>query len=225
MARRRSNLKIMGFVITAVLAFSAVTASAASARTWTIAGSNLFANAPIQCENSFPTWVKLTSKVGEIAVVLEFPTLTCSGVLIENWGGFALGSGKLQFGLGIVSKPKNCSVLANTTNALKIELIEPAGDGANRYQWFRPASGEEITTVGISGGSCAVAGNYPLKGSIAGKGLAWGTEVVEQPLTFSAAIDAVTGKKLTFGGEPATLEGDLISKLSAGNLGKKWGAK
>jgi hypothetical protein len=228
MARKRRSLKVLGLAVVAVLALSAVMASAASAKQWYVNGSAtpLAGSETVSCKTA--TGFTLTSKVGEITLVLKATGVEClAGSKIENSGGLGIDSGTLKFTGVTVEKPKNCSVSGGsiTTNALNTELIVPAGDTTNGYDLFKPATGSEFVTVSITGGTCAVAGNYPVKGEIAGKGNTWGTELVEQPLAFSPTIDGVTGKKLTFGGEPATMEGTALNLLSGANVGKKFGGK
>jgi hypothetical protein len=97
--------------------------------------------------------------------------------------------------------------------ATGVELLEVSGK-THGYDPFTPASGSEFLTVTIA--SCAVAGEYPVEGSIAGEGEAWGTEQVEQPLNFSSAIDGVTGPSLTFAEEVVSLTGTAKNKLTRG---------
>jgi hypothetical protein len=220
MGKRRS-LKVLGLAVVAVLAF-AVMASAASARSWKIAGTALSGSESVACKTS--TGFTLTSKVGEVNLVLKATGVNCIGS--SKITAPSSDSGTLEFTGVTVEKPKNCSVSEGkiTTNPLTTELLEPSGDKTNGYDLFRPTTGEEFVTVHITGSLCAVAGNYPVKGSIAGKGNTWGTEAVEQPLAFSPATDTLTGKKLTFGGEAATMEGTALNRLSGTNVGKVFGA-
>jgi hypothetical protein len=212
-------------LVVLALGATVTTASASAARSWRIAGTVLSGSESIQCKIASKTSFTLNSNVGGVNVAISASGFECFvNATITNTGSGGVDSERMEFTGVTVTKPKGCTVGSGTltTNRLKSTLIEPAADKTNLYDLFAPEFGEELASVVISGGSCAVAGTYPLKGSIAGKGNAWGVETTELPLRFSAGTDSTTGHKLTFAGEAATLEGTYYTYLS--NLGGHFGS-
>jgi hypothetical protein len=210
MLKKRRSLKLVGLAVVAVMAFSAIAANAASARSWNVNGSALTGSAGVTCSGGPFT---LASEVGGLAIQLHATGVECISSVITAPNK---DSGSLKFTGVTVEKPSTkCTVPGGslTTNALKTELLEVSGK-THGYDLFTPASGSEFLTVTIA--SCAVAGEYPVEGSIAGEGEVWGTEQVEQPLNFSSAIDGVTGHSLTFAEEAASLTGTAKNKLTSG---------
>jgi len=228
MARKRRSLKILGLAVVVVLAFSAVAASAASAaHQWTIESSKLLASESVEVDCKSSTGFVLTSVIGEINLELKATGVDC---VESKLNGPETDSGKLTFTGVTVVKPKNCTVPGGdlTTNALKTTLLEDPSS-THGFDLFEPASGTEFVNVTLAGGTCTVAGSYPIKGSIAGEGEVWGTQLVEQPLKFSPTIDTTTGHNLTFGGNPATMTGTALNTLigtwkGSSIVGKKFGA-
>jgi hypothetical protein len=223
MRAKTRSLELLGVAMVAVLAISAITAGAASARTWRVAGAVLVGNESVSCKINAGSF-ELESEVGGIPVVIAATGVEClSGAKIFN-SGTGQGAVTLKFTGVTVVQPAKCSITGGTitTNPLKTQLTEIAGVKES-FNLVQPVTGTELVTITLSGGTCVVAGNYPLKGKIAGEGNNWGTEVVEQPLSFSLPIDIKTGFGLTFGGAPAILEGTTLLRLSGANTGKVFG--
>ncbi len=131
------------------------------------------------------------------------------------------GSGVFSFSELSVSKPAGCTATSPLkTNSLKTELVEVKG---TLYNKFAPASGETLANVVITG--CAIAGSYPLKGTVYGQAEPIFTELTAEPLTFSKAINEAAGGSLTLGKEAATMAGAATYSLSGGNSGQKFGAR
>jgi hypothetical protein len=210
MLKERRSLKLVGLAVVAVMAFGAVAANAASARSWNVNGSALSGSTGVTCSGGPFT---LGTEIGGLAIQLHATGVECFSSVITSPGG---GSETLKFTGVKVEKPSTkCTVPGGdiTTNPIRITFLEVPGR-THLYLEVLPASGSEYFTLAISG--CAIAGEYPFEGSIAGEGEVWGTELVEQPLNFSSAIDSVTGHHLTFGGEAASLTGTAKLKLTSG---------
>jgi hypothetical protein len=218
--RSTRTFNLLGAMTLAILACAAMTASAASARSWTVAGSTLSGSESTACKLAAGGSAILK---GGSSIVFHATQVKCVGTpKIENVAGKGVDSGKLEFSGVTITKPLGCSVVGGviTTIALTSELIELPGD-SHGYDLFKPASGEKFMTIETTG-TCA--GTYPVKGSIAGQGNVWGTEVAEQPLAFSPSIDLLTGHQLKFGGEPLTMELTMLTALAGARAGMTFGA-
>jgi hypothetical protein len=223
MKGKSRRLRTFGLAVVACFALTVVVASAAQARQWTIAGSTLSGSEAVSCSST--TGFTLKGKVLGTEVELHATNVEClSGSKIENSGGAGVDSGTLRFTGVTVTKPAlGCEVPGGTltTNPLKTKLVDLGT--ATGYDQFSPASGSEFITIPIE--ECVIAGEYPVTGSITGQGNAWGTEAVIQPLAFSPAVDSATGTHLSLGGQPATLQGTALNRLSGSKEGFVFGAK
>jgi len=220
---RKHLAKILGLAVTAALVISAVAAAAASAHTWTISGSNLASGSSetVAAELAAGSTATLTGTLLGQEFVLNSTKLTSEEGKITQ-GSNAEDSGKLVFSELTVVKPAGCHVTSPIrTKALKTELVSRTGD-EQAYDKFTPASGETFATIEVFG--CAVEGLYNVKGVAYGKGNAWGTEAVNQPLEFTPAINELFGAGLTLGTNPATLTANGTNHLTGPHAGQVFGA-
>lgn len=159
----------------------------------------------------------VTTVAGQ-TVELGSTGMNCSGCVIENSGGTAVGSGKLEFTGVTVLKPANCSVTSTiTSNALKIKadyMISSAD-----YILFEPSAGVEtgFATVELTGASCVIKSAIVPKGTLFVKAQnATGIQAAEQRVNSSAAINSEAGGTLRVGSEAASLTGEAKFELSGG---------
>lgn len=107
-----------------------------------------------------------------------------------------------------MTAPEHCATTAAlTTKEVTTNLVE---NGGSIYDNFKP-TGTVFIEIPVEGSSCAVTGTYKVKGEVAG--LMGEAKVYKKShtLTFTAANEFE--QKLTFAGEPATLEG--VATLTA----------
>jgi hypothetical protein len=219
---------IVGLAMVASLAICAVAVASASATTWKANGS-LFTNGQsetVTASNSSSlggTGFTLESKVLGKAFKLTATTLTGSEVKISQSGSEALDSGKLIFSGLTVVEPSGCGVETITTEPLSSKLETKTGLTSGLADHLFPTSGETFAKIKVT--TCAIAGTYPVKGSVYGETNKLGVLAVNQPLKFSPAINTAAGGKLLLGTEEAKLTGTGINTLSGTNAGKSWGAE
>ena len=142
----------------------------------------------------------------------------------EKLGKVGVGDGKIRFTGVTVTKPANCTVRGIeaggglepvgqiTTRPLKVhaDWQDAAQTNKKAFLGFFPTAGRTTPFAGVKleGGSCIVAGNYNVTGSVYGESTNnIGTMATVQPLNFSAAVQSTTGANLKFGTNPATLTG------------------
>ena len=208
-----------GVVLVAVLAMTAVAASAANASEWYIGATKLSGSESVKLKAAEK--FTLESKVLGANFRFTATTLECEGCTISNPG--AKSAGVLSFSGISVDEPTGCSVASPIrTNALVDEVIMNPSGGEATFDKFTPAEGTTFVTIKITG--CAAAGSYPLKGSFTGRTNNTGVAAVEQPITFNAAEQATGGGILTWGPQPANLTGKALSSLSGANAGNTFNA-
>jgi hypothetical protein len=228
MSHKRHALKILGVAVMASLAISAFAAASASASHWTVGGSGATLTEATNVEASLKpeTSAKLVGTLLGQTFELTATTLSSSGwegtgsATIYQEGLLSKAKGRLSFSGLTVDKPSGCTVTSPiVTKNLTAELIDHTGN-EHAFVKFFPEEGATFATIVVKG--CAVAGSYPVKGTVYGEGNVWGTETAEQPLNFSPAINETLGGALTLGVNPATLTAEGINKLSSG---AKFGAE
>ena len=206
-------------VLVAVLALTAVAASAAKASEWYIGATKLSGSESVKVEAAEK--FTLESEVLGTKFKLTATTLDCEGCTISNPGG--KGAGVLSFAGLTVHEPAGCSVASPLkTNALVGEVIMDPTDTIATFDKLTPGSGTTLLTLKITG--CAAAGSYPLKGSFAGRINNTGVAAVKPPILLSGAEQATGGASLTLGVNAATFTGRALSYLSGGNGGKTFDA-
>jgi hypothetical protein len=150
--------------------------------------------------------------------------LTASTLASAGWGGVGSATIKqegtkasatvtLGFSGLKVDRPAGCTVAEPlVTRDLTAEVVEhPTSEHA--YVKFFPEEGETFATIVVK--NCAVAGSYPVKGTVYGEGDVWGTESVNQPLNFSPAINETLKGALTLGVKPAKLTAEGTNHLAS----------
>ena len=209
----------LGVVLVAVLAMTAVAASAANASEWYIGATKLSGSESVKVEAS----EKFTLESQVLGANFKFTatTLECEGCTISNPG--AKSAGKLSFTGLTVDEPAGCSVASPiTTNALVDEVIMDPSGGEATFDKFTPAEGTTFVNIKITG--CAAAGTYPVKGTVTGRSNNTGVAAVKQPLTFSAAEQTTGGGSLIFWSKAATLTGKTLTNLSGAHVGQTFNA-
>jgi hypothetical protein len=221
----RRAIRILGVALVASLALAAVAVASASATTWK-AGGSLFTNgqsATVTVSNKAAlggTGFTFAFKVLGKTVKFTAATLSGEGVKISQSGSEALGSGKLIFSGITVVDPSGCGVEAITTEPLSSRLESNTGLTSKVADHLFPTSGESFAKIKVT--ACAIAGTYPLKGTLYAETNALGVIAVNQPLKFSPAINTAAGGKLLLGTEEMTLTGVGINTLTSG---LSWGAE
>ena len=213
------RLKKLGVVLVAVLAMTAVAASAANASEWYIGATKLSGSEEVKAEASEK--FTLESEVLGAKFKLTATTLSCAGCTISNPG--AKSAGKLSFTGLTVDEPAGCSVASPiTTNALVDEVIMDPSGGEATFDKFTPAEGTTFVNIKIT--NCAAAGTYPVKGTVTGRSNNTGVAAIKQPLTFNAAEQTTGGGALTLGNKPASLTGKALNYLSGAKIGETFNA-
>jgi hypothetical protein len=127
-----------------------------------------------------------------------------------------------------VSEPANCEVENGTiiTSPLKSEVFHHSEKAEVILKKFEPTPGFNFATIKFVGPKCPIAGARVMKGFVYGEfELRTDVFAVNQPLTFSEAVDVTAGSALTLGGNPAHLTGTLNTELASVDAGKKWGVE
>ena len=219
------RLKKLGAALVVVAALGAVLASSALAAavtedvkwyTGAAPGTELSGTAAVTSEQVGEATMATT--VSGQAIELHSTNVKCSGCIIENSGGTAIASGKVEFTGVTVAKPSGCGVASTiTTKALKVKADYMIGSTA--YTLVEPAAGSEtgFATVELTGASC------PIKTAIIPKGIVFcqwsnstGTQATEHTASGSAAINSTAGGSLHVGTETLTVTGTMKGKLSSG---------
>jgi hypothetical protein len=215
-------LKRLGVACVASLALTAVFASSAFATAsttnghWKVAGTQLTSGQTkeLKCSaaENFVLKVPLTGAEAEIkATALECPATD----VIKQEGEHAIATGTLKFSGITLVKPAGCITGASiTTKALTAKIYM---EGATVYMLFEPTAGPTGTFMSFLLEGCAYEGLYPLKGTLFAQSTnATGVEAVNQPLTFSAAIQGTAGGSLTWTSN-ATINGKSNNELVSGS--------
>jgi hypothetical protein len=112
------------------------------------------------------------------------------------------------------------------TVELQVNAGFMGGAGSGNTVLFKPKGTTELTTVELvdGSGSCSIAGPYEVKGEVfVRSNNATGTYAASQTVTASGAINAEGGGSLTFGAEPAELNGTGTFALSGAKKGTVFG--
>jgi hypothetical protein len=233
------KLKVIGLALMAVCAFAAVSAGAAQAAPqWKIEGTTLPVGTTQEVEISAVT-TPFTLEVVGLGINLKCTNIDGKGTINNvttsgvTTGEDAIPAGVVFTGCEVENAPAKCQVDSTsstgvtgaigtiTTEPVTTKLKTVAGEV---YDVFSPPASGVFARIMISakeGQSCAVSGNYEVKGTAA---QTLGSEAIELSSTFSAATATAAGTALTFGGKAATLTGVADFKLIKTNVGKKWGA-
>jgi len=153
--------------------------------------------------------------------------MSCSSCLINQSGTAEIFDGTFSFTGVTFDKPGGCSIPGGTitTKPLKGELIMDPEGGAATFIKFTPTVGETFMEFPVSGETCLAGGlKFIVKGSLAGRFSETGASAAAQPIAFSAAEEATAGASLKVG-EPMTITGKSLIKLSGANAGKSWEGK
>jgi hypothetical protein len=241
MSLRRNRLRAIGLMAIAVMAFTAVAASSASAHVWTT-GTKFTSGQKAAVTPFLKSKATLEGIVSGLNVKLSSEELVGSGTEIVQEGtgasGVAAATGKLIFKKLTLTEPAGCSPPTEvSTTALKGRIVtkpQPKEKGKQEEGTllsgtgftFTPASETVPTlfaTVTLTG-SCAIAGT-PFKvtttnsketlGGVCGETLEPGVLKTEQPINFTGTINKHCGGTLFTGGNPATLTGEAFNKLTA----------
>jgi hypothetical protein len=252
--KRALLLAAMLNVIGMIFVGSATAASETRETRWYINGAGLAGGQGenVKCSiGEHPAGEKKLVLTGEIGEGPKIPIkLTATGLACVNHEGTVGGNGTariIQTGppwaaedlqrwhfTGVtVSEPARCAVEGGTilTNPLKSEVYHDVANPAIIFKKFEPTTGPTgtVATVKIvnsEGNLCPLAGNRVVKGSVFGEfELHTGVEAVNQPLTFSLAVDETAGSTLSFAGNPAHVTGTVNTELAGANAGKVWGSK
>lgn len=211
-------------ILLAALVVAAFAASTSGAAVWEI-GTTKFTNGQSESVTTkAKTNFTLESKVAGTAVKLTATGVECVECSIDQIGtgesGQAHGSGKFKFTGVSISEPAGCTVPSTiTTNTItRTTLIIKSTP--TTYTTLHTHEESPFFTLSVSG--CALAGSYPVKGTLAGMTNATGVLAAEQPVAFSAANQKAIGASLTIGKEAATLTGEALVRLSGVNVGKEY---
>lgn len=221
------KIKVVGLALVAVMAFSAIAASAqaAPAPRWKVAGAFLANGATKNYEGKL-TGTALLEVPG--LLTLESTSCTASGKIV---GSAAETSGKGKESVlkcsGIkVKEAPACEVANVETNKMKGELGWMNESGGENIATFEPEVGTEFTTVSIS--ECALEGEYTVTGATLGTLTPAETEVEEGTLAIGGADTTTTehwftpgsprptmsSPALVFGGRPAKFTGSFDVNLT-----------
>jgi hypothetical protein len=199
----------------AIVASSASAAAVTKASSWHSTGTTISGHVAAGCEA--PGGLTLTGNVSGLETNLKATGVECIEASIYNEGGAALDEGKLRFTGVTVENIPTCSVEGGVieTNPLQTELYMDSVNTSVVYDKFEPKPGfTNFATVHLTGASCPVAGNRPVKGYVYGQSAyKTGEEHAEQPLEFSNAVDAAAGSALKFAGNEAHMMGTAFNYL------------
>jgi hypothetical protein len=139
---------------------------------------------------------------------------------------------KLTFALcEVESAPASCQVKGTTfadpvgTITMGKIATELKTVGSTAYDFYAPVTSSftKIKFEAKTGKSCAIAGEYELKGSFASSLPTAGSLALSQTASFSKAIQEASGASLTFGAKPIFLKFILDLKQSSGlKFGVDW---
>jgi hypothetical protein len=142
------------------------------------------------------------------------PTSSAVGAIQQ--GGTASETIELN-GCAMV-EPSNCTISSSLPlNGINSKQFTEFG--APMFE--KQTGGGIVDSLKIS--KCAIAGTFPINGTLTGLGQTENWQLENQPLTFSGGIDEYVGTGLTVGGLPATLTGTLSRHLTGSHAGAGWG--
>ncbi len=207
-------------VLTGVMAGSAMASSEAGG-TWHVNGEQLTGTEAMECERGSGGFVLTGSVSGGVPVILSATGVECVNASIANEaGGAGTATGELVFTGVTVAEPSNCIVEEEKieTNPFQAQLYMDSEEPAITFDKFEPA-GEKINlaVVHITGESCLIAGNRPIRGYVLGQAeRPTEEEATTQALEFSSPVDETAGSALVFAGNSAHLSGQGVFNLTSG---------
>jgi hypothetical protein len=169
---------------------------------------------------------ELVTTVGETPLVLKSTGLNCLECRIENSGGLAGGSGKLEFTGVTVATPSTCAVSGGKVTTLALTSRHWFHIFHFWYTGYRPRTGTTFATVTLKegSGSCPLSGSYIVSGSVWVRGNnETGVYAVSQTFTSSGTINSEAGGELKFGSKNAELNGTGTFSLSGAKNGEVYG--
>jgi hypothetical protein len=216
------RFKHAGLVAVAVCGIFATTAVSASAHEWEIKGSTLKS---LGLESQ-----PFASSGGKFEfdwfVFGEHQKWICS---TESGSGKLLPEGKLTetikysgcgFTAGVFGA-EGCKISTPVESQVSGELVEVGKEAYVRY------SGAKTKTLIVVLTGCMSEGIWGFSGSFSALAKPFGEQVVEQPRTFSAAIDEKVGTAIAPAGSPSNIvriTGSTKDSLTGANAGVIWGA-
>jgi hypothetical protein len=219
----------LGATLLAILALGSVAASGAMAEnlyedtesawyTGTSPGTKLTGTKVLKA--SANTAITLSTTVAEIPVKYQATGIECVSCTIENSGSRALAHGKLKFtGLTVV-EPASCSTPSSSeTTALTMKVGMEKGSSTVAAIEATPTSGTTLSTMELTGASCALAGAYKLSGKVDSEmHSVTGTFLEKHLATWSKAIQEKFAQlnSLKFGTSVATPEGTVSWSVEMG---------
>lgn len=190
-------------LVLAALVISALLASSASATTpqWIVEGKALETGATEQIAESTTVTetFSIKSAPAGISIKLECKKMTLPNSLIK--GERTRVDSPFVMENCTFTGPAACS--AGST--LKLESLTSTLEGtAGAFKLkFAPTSGSTVMTINITGASCALAGSFPIKGTMSCNYPGVETEQKNHLLEFSLT----SGTELTHGSDKVTLTG------------------
>lgn len=226
MLRSRRILKAFGLAFVVALALAAIGAASANAFTWKIAGGKLKGGEEETLTVRLNAGSKLALRVKIGGTFFKFTSEevveTVGTALFQDAGtGNAESEMILELKKLKVTEPAGCTV----TEPIKTSVLAGAYElvGGTLYEKFVPKVAAQLATFEVKG--CALAAKYELKGSAFGLVEPAKTELVEQPLTFSPAINTAAGGVLTVNGAGTELTAEVKTKLKGPKVGKVFGVE
>jgi hypothetical protein len=214
---RMSRVKVIAAAVFALVAFSAMLASNASAASWKINGTELKGSAALATSGVVDAAATLNQPANSIKISCSGPTLDGTKPLIS---GTNHGQAESLTFLGCTeSSPANCSVKSSIPTEPVNAEVSTHGTTEDRVL-FTPASANLFATIEFSGGTCAVAGEKPVNGRVIIGAPTGQTELVAQPIV---GLGSVENNSLQLAGHPAYIEGGRALLTLAS--GAKWAFK
>jgi hypothetical protein len=209
---------LYALLLAAVFCIPSTVASSASAADWSIEGKTLSGSEAITSSGGPMT---MKGKILGTPASVECKTEVGKGSIVS---GFTDEHSETTWEACVMIGP-TCKVSIGKTEKWKTIGFTFSG---KRYESYVPFTGTTLLAFAVTG--CALEGKYSVKGSFCGEAEPLNVELVEQPVRFSATVEAACKEAgmfsgLTWNGEAATLAGSTKYKLSGANVGKKWGAK
>jgi hypothetical protein len=225
------SIRMTLLVALIALGVTAICVAAAGAFEWRIEGKTMKAlGLKEEAKSSEGGSVIIESKVngGEFLEIDCEKEVDKGKIFSELAGAGKEGTGEETLevsGKCKVVKPVGCTVAEPIKFVAKTRLQEIA---TVMYEIYEPLAGGMFGEATLD--NCAAKGKYALKGALCGEVEPLLTELAEQPVRFSLARLEICAEKagipaLSFGGEPANMQGQSKRKLTGGNANKKWGAQ
>ncbi|HEV3320420.1 MAG TPA: hypothetical protein VG053_11945 [Solirubrobacteraceae bacterium] len=201
-------------------------ASAAPELVWRVNHNMLKSGETRKAEGKNTTNILIKTTVAGVKINSECTTEKLSGALIEG-GAPGRGAGALEYEGCTIKKPEHCAVKNPVIAKTRSEFVQDSTE-TRIYTLFSPATGEiytEITLEG-SGGTCVLAGTYPITGSVLAEISPEKEEVLSGKVILPTT--ALTKYKnlakeektagLSIGGNPVTMSGQSEGKLESGEI-------